>query len=296
MLDAEANALIQSTDAPIERAPATRLLSIVIPTFNRVGLLQQTIESALAQTVPCEIVVVDHGSTDATPDLAASYGDRIVYVRRVRDDGPCLAWLDGVLRADGALVHLNYDDDWIAPTFAEKTIAAFADDVGVVFTNATVVGGAQDVVLFAAPAFVDGTFPSAQLLRYLVQTPLTISPGCATFRRRDALDALMINPVHRTHVYHGAGPDLQMFLTALSRAPSYRFIDEPLAYFRSHDQSITMNALQDNAKTQKLLSAYSEYKFAFLAGLYTGRAAQTHVHEAVQVMFKQVSDAHLLGL
>ena len=135
------------------------LLSIVVPTFNRAALLRETIDSALAQTVKCEVVVVDHGSTDATPAVAASYGNKISYVRRDTDDGPCIAWLDGVLRANGRLIHINYDDDWIAPTFADKTIAAFADDIGVVFTNAAIVDGARHTLLFQPPAFGHGRHP-----------------------------------------------------------------------------------------------------------------------------------------
>ncbi len=270
-------------------------LSIVVPTFNRARLLPETIESALAQTVRCEVVVVDHGSSDSTPEVAASYGDRITYVRRNSDDGPCIAWLDGVLRANGRLIHINFDDDWIAPTFAAKTIAAFTDDVGVVFTNAAIVEGAHQIPLFQSPGFGDGRHPAAQLIHYLFAAPRTISPGCATFRRRDALEALMINPVHRSHAYRGAGPDLQMFLTALSRSPIYHYIDEPLAFFRAHAQSITVNALQDPGSEQKLTDAYSEYKLAFLSGAYASRLAQMHVGQAVQAMLKQVAGANPLG-
>ena len=86
-----------------------------------------------------------------------------------------------------------------------------------------------------------------------------------------------------------------MFLTALSRAPAYCYIDEPLAFFRAHDQSITVNALQDPASTQKLTDAYNEYKLAFLSGAYASRLAQMHVGQAVQAMLKQVAGANPLG-
>mgnify|MGYP000150019797 CR=1 FL=1 len=89
-------------------------VSIVIPTFNRSGMLRRCIDSALAQTFPCEVVVCDHGSSDDTPTVARSYGDRIRYVRREQDSGVHFAWLDGVVSACGEFVHINYDDDLIA--------------------------------------------------------------------------------------------------------------------------------------------------------------------------------------
>ena len=57
-------------------------VSIVIPTFNRAGMLPVAIDSALNQTKACEVIVVDHGSTDNTPKVAEAYGDRILYIRR----------------------------------------------------------------------------------------------------------------------------------------------------------------------------------------------------------------------
>lgn len=74
-------------------------VSIVIPTYNRADYLKQAIDAALAQTYECEIVVCDHGSTDATPQVAQTYGDRIKYIRREKDNGIHFMWLDGIVHA-----------------------------------------------------------------------------------------------------------------------------------------------------------------------------------------------------
>lgn len=59
-------------------------VTVVLPTYNRSELLPRAIESALAQTAvnQCDVVVVDDGSTDATPTVAARYKGRIIYIRR----------------------------------------------------------------------------------------------------------------------------------------------------------------------------------------------------------------------
>ncbi|HBK23544.1 MAG TPA: glycosyl transferase, partial [Planktothrix sp. UBA10369] len=42
--------------------------SIVITTYNRIALLKRAIDSALKQTIPCEVVVADDASSDQTED------------------------------------------------------------------------------------------------------------------------------------------------------------------------------------------------------------------------------------
>ncbi|MBF6559880.1 MAG: glycosyltransferase [Candidatus Binataceae bacterium] len=54
-------------------------VSTIIPAFNSAATLAAAIDSALAQEVDGqEIIVVNDGSTDATAAILASYGDRIV--------------------------------------------------------------------------------------------------------------------------------------------------------------------------------------------------------------------------
>jgi glycosyltransferase involved in cell wall biosynthesis len=53
-------------------------VSIITPTYNRAGYLAETIDSILGQDYPrIEYIVLDDGSTDATPEVLARYGSRI---------------------------------------------------------------------------------------------------------------------------------------------------------------------------------------------------------------------------
>ena len=85
--------------------------SILIPTFNRADLLDQAIQSALAQTYRnCEILVIDDGSTDATPDVVSRYGSAIKYHRQ-GNQGKSAALNLGITKAEGdALIVLDDDD------------------------------------------------------------------------------------------------------------------------------------------------------------------------------------------
>jgi glycosyltransferase involved in cell wall biosynthesis len=57
------------------------MVSVVIPTYNRAGFLEESIKSALNQDYPnIEVIVVDDGSTDATRAVCNRFGTSIRYL------------------------------------------------------------------------------------------------------------------------------------------------------------------------------------------------------------------------
>lgn len=247
-------------------AAAEPRASIVIPTFNRADRVVRAIDTALEQTVPCEVIVVDHGSKDHTSDVVQGYGERVRYLRRDTDNGPFYGWLDGVIHASADKVHITYDDDYIAPDFTEKCLAQFGDDCAYVFTG--VQGHAEEGEDWSQfdGMFATGSHPAREIERYLLRTRLTISPGCAFFRKADALQALLVGKVPlSTSDYHGVGPDLLLFLMPLLRYPRFAFVDERLAHFVAHKGSITTDAMADAARGERLRAGYDEAKNYYLA-------------------------------
>lgn len=95
------------------------LVSIVIPTYNRPALLLETLHSALAQTLnDREIIVVDDGSTDDTPQRLQPYSDRVRVVRQA-NAGIGAARDRGIAEARGRYVALlDHDDLWAADKLA----------------------------------------------------------------------------------------------------------------------------------------------------------------------------------
>lgn len=245
-------------------------VSIVIPTFNRAGLIGDAIRTALAQSYPCEVIVVDHGSTDNTAEVVAGFGGAVRYVRKATDDGPFIAWLDGIIQATGKFIHITYDDDWIAPEFVARCREAMADDVGIVFTDAMVVTGERQSRVNTGKKLADGVNPSSILLRRLLRTRFAISPGCALMRRKDALDALMTNPVRPLSAYRGVGPDLMLYLLPALRYPKFAYVNEPLAFFRAHEGSITADAAADRSCKKALIRGYREYQAFFRLAMLQG--------------------------
>jgi glycosyltransferase involved in cell wall biosynthesis len=90
-------------------------VSVVIPTFNRPLLVQEAIDSVLAQhgAQTFEIIVVDDGSTPETGAALHRYGDRIRYVRQ-ENAGLNAARNHALRLATGEFIALLDDDDvWL---------------------------------------------------------------------------------------------------------------------------------------------------------------------------------------
>lgn len=109
--------------------PKQLIASIIIPAYNHARWLPAAIDSALAQTVPCEVIVVDDGSTDHTTAVLERYGDRVRLVS-LPHGGPSIARNAGLDLAIGEFVMLLDADDVIAPTKVERQMEAFTPEVG----------------------------------------------------------------------------------------------------------------------------------------------------------------------
>ncbi|MEQ8974625.1 MAG: glycosyltransferase family 2 protein [Coleofasciculus sp. C1-SOL-03] len=100
--------------------------TIVITTYNRLSLLQRAVESALAQTLPCEVIVADDGSSDGTEAYIRSLGDRVVYHRNPVNVGHCATMNAAVKLAQGDWIKPIDDDDYLAPNCIEELTKAIA--------------------------------------------------------------------------------------------------------------------------------------------------------------------------
>lgn len=113
------------------------LATIIIATYEHAAFVRDAIDSALAQSVPVEVIVVDDGSTDETPEILAAYSDRIKAIR-LPHGGPCLARNAGIDAATTEFVMLLDADDVIARDKIARQLAAFTDLVGWVLCDVAI--------------------------------------------------------------------------------------------------------------------------------------------------------------
>lgn len=105
------------------------LLSIGIPTLDRPEMLQRAVDSALAQTVPVEIIVADQGGSEMTAAVMSRYADH-PHVRHVVTKGrvSCL-WENWKAAADACetpYFAILQDDDTLSRIYASRVTKAFA--------------------------------------------------------------------------------------------------------------------------------------------------------------------------
>jgi glycosyltransferase involved in cell wall biosynthesis len=121
-------------------------ISVVIALYNRFDRLKYSVESVLAQTLPVsEVILVDDGSTDDTPNLLpryiaenAAWRERVLYVRQ-ENQGPNVARNNGIAHAKGEWLAFNDDDDLWLPQKLEwqfRALERFKGKCGACITDA----------------------------------------------------------------------------------------------------------------------------------------------------------------
>lgn len=92
-----------------------RIISVVIPTYNRASTLIRSVNSVLFQTYPVdEIIIVDDCSSDNTEEIVASIDDaRVKYLRHSQQLGGNAARNTGIDASSGDYIAFqDSDDEW----------------------------------------------------------------------------------------------------------------------------------------------------------------------------------------
>src|SRR3954454_21693701 len=109
----------RSTLATVPKPAAT----VVVPTSNRADYVELTLRSLAAQDIdrPYEVIAVDDGSRDRTPQGIAAAG-----VRSIRHDqprGPNAGRNEGIAAAESDLIAMVDDDTWVPPGWLAAMLA-----------------------------------------------------------------------------------------------------------------------------------------------------------------------------
>jgi glycosyltransferase involved in cell wall biosynthesis len=112
-------------------------VSVVIPLYNAVDVIGETIQSVVFQTwTDHEILVIDDGSTDGSADVVRTFGERIRY-QRFENAGVAASRNRGIALSRGQYIALMDHDDLWDPTKLEKQVQVLEarPEVGLVYTG-----------------------------------------------------------------------------------------------------------------------------------------------------------------
>lgn len=134
-----------------------KLVSAIITTKNRAEFLPRAIDSVLNQTYQnIELIVVDDGSEDRTPNVIAGYqkNHSIILIRNEKSVGACRARNQGIERAQGEFVAgLDDDDEWHADRIS-KLLKNYDDSFACITSNDRMVSSDGSVVWHKKPVIM----------------------------------------------------------------------------------------------------------------------------------------------
>ena len=154
--------------------------AIIIPSYNSADFVAATIRSALIQNAE-KVIVVDDGSTDATPTVCAEFGDQITY-HRVPNGGVCKARnLGATLTNAEWLLFLDSDDLLMEGAAAALVERARAENCGVAFGGVMRRGKTREEDAPVSNPHAAGAPPVPALANF--RRSMIITPGSAVVRR-----------------------------------------------------------------------------------------------------------------
>lgn len=123
-------------------------LSIIIPVYNAVPLLNRCLDSIFNQTTQYtyEVILVDDGSTDNSIEIIKSRKEKNITLYQQKNSGPSVARNKGIELAKGKFIaFLDADDYWL-DGFIEKTLSFIKSD-----SNLVAVSVAQRHTVYGKP-------------------------------------------------------------------------------------------------------------------------------------------------
>ncbi len=280
-------------------------VSVVIPTHNYAVFLGKAIQSVLDQTFQdWELIVVDDGSTDNTPEVVATFSDpRIRYLRQA-NGGVAVAVNAGAKASRGQYVGLLGADDILMPDALALQVQVLDSfpDVGLVFGQAYIIDPLDTVrgLKVPFPYRRPTIIPCGQALRALLRkNPIIASSVMVRRRWFPAVGGFDLS------LQWSSGEDWAFFVKVAAYA-SLAYVPRPLVKYRVHPNSLTARApiteeavavrqrflqkffsrpgiLKDYGHLKGMSYAYLWYRFATIAATrrfpgqaigYFGRAAR----------------------
>lgn len=224
-------------------------ISVVMPSFNCGEFLGEAITSALRQSPgPAEILVIDDGSTDETPTVVATFGDRVRLVSIPHSGRPATPRNVGLRLATSDIVAFHDADDVMLPGKLGDAAGVFSThpEVAMLFTDFQQIDERGELVrssylreyrAFRAvlrPSTLPDVFLAAggDIFEQLLRANFIGTPGVVV--RRDLVvglggfDESLAN-----------GDDVDLWYRLSRSGPMMAFVDRPSFAYRMRSGSVT---------------------------------------------------------
>jgi glycosyltransferase involved in cell wall biosynthesis len=210
----------------------TPTVSIIIPVYNQGSYLVEAVDSILAQTVTdYEIIVIDDGSTDNTPQVCAQYGD-VIRLTRQENQGLAATRNNGIALARGEFLgFLDSDDTWY-PHYLQTmlNLSARHPNADVFYGVAHAIDSAGNVL----PQLISARKVRPNEMYWTLLRDDFLVPTCVFARREVVVNAGCF------HLDTPGCEDWDLWLRLLGSGTEFVGTQEVVAQYRLHDSSMSV--------------------------------------------------------
>ncbi|MGF0027574.1 glycosyltransferase [Streptococcus alactolyticus] len=234
------------------------LLTVVIPVYNVEKYLKRCVESVLVQEWHnYDILLVDDGSTDSSPQICDLYAEKYEMIRVIHKENKGLSDTRnrGIEEASGEYVYFPDSDDWLEPnTFSELSDVIEELTYDIISFNRELVTSEEDK-LISAKSRIQKLSGKQALLEMLKHSDVTGFANDKIYRKKLFLDNDIKFPVGK--YYEDLGTNYKLFLKATK---VYVTNQKYYHYLITNPDSITQS--WNEQKLQDMFGFYREIYYS----------------------------------
>jgi glycosyltransferase involved in cell wall biosynthesis len=223
-------------------------IAVVIPAYNSMKYFRETLESVLGQTLPPdEVIVIDDGSTDGTPDFAESYGHPVRVLHRTRQRQAANRNFGAQEATSEWVAFVDHDDVW-APNKLELQMAELnRTQADLCYTGRILLKQRGDT--FSLDRIVET--PSPENLRPWLYKDVSFLASSVLMRRSTLLASGGFNPNFKY------AEDWDHWMRLFHSGCKFAFCPEPLLIYRCHtNNASTANPLDVLDEVNQIYQAH----------------------------------------
>ena len=251
------------------------LVTIIIPTYNRGEIINETLNSCLNQTYPeLELIIIDDGSTDDTEGVVASIsttpGRTIRYIRQ-KNAGASAARNVGLHAAKGEFIQFLDSDDVLLPPKISKQVATLKQTAGTGLSSelSLCFGRFEEDQLVSRVGANLGTQPLPYIERLCSRTVHLIQTSAPLWRASFLLERRLLWDTELS-----LGDDLEFHVRCLSEATRIAFVNEELFVVKNHARQRLSDFSSDGERLSSLLTTREKIFHVLSArGIWNGRCS-----------------------
>ena len=242
----------------------TKLVSIVIPTYNHGVYLNRALRSVVDQTYKhWEAIVIDNHSIDSTDSVIASFIDPRIKYLKIHNNGVIAKSRNaGIKAAKGEWVAFLDSDDWWTADKLATCLSSISDDVDLIYHDLEIVSN--------KPKFFGRKINKTRQLKKPILIDLllngnAISNSSVTIRKKMLEKIGLIDECKKLV----ASEDYNTWLKISDLTDQFFYLPKKLGYYLIHDHSISQKDMS---------SSYRQATYKFLSALNNEQKIKLEAH------------------